>query len=213
MDFSIRLCVKIRETLYYAFAKFAAGFGDMQTALKPPRIQEEHINEFQDVLETGDIVMRKYKWYWDGVVLPGIFTHSGFVVDKWTVIHSVSEGIDKIYSRNFAYCADGIAVIKPPYKSDMEIQTALRRAYEILEMQKQMREGDKPTVRTSAYDFLLNDPEKWYCHEFSCECARMGGVNYEKRLLTRGIWPMQFSKLIYHPDDMLLNSTVKLIIT
>lgn len=115
----------------------------------------------------GDILVRRYRNYLDGYFIPGRFSHSGVYVGEGIIIHSMSDGVQKIDILDFLRC-DGFAILRPKYKIGRDMREIRAKAVDIahsylgneydfdFEVEEPRKEG-KPT-------------EKVYCHEMTRKC-------------------------------------------
>ena len=123
------------------------------------RIKGDDTRDIMDVIAPGDVCLRGYKCYADGMLIPGKFTHSGIYVGNGTVIHSVAEGVSEIDLIDFFRC-DRACVMRPI--DGKAAMAAIETAKSLI---------------GSEYDFNFRDGNgKYYCHEFTATCYASLGV-------------------------------------
>lgn len=109
--------------------------------------------EVKRILKAGDVIVRGYDDYLDGVFIPGRYSHSSIYMgnNENGVIHSIAEGVCRDDICDFLRC-DRFAVLRPTKHQ----ATALNLAKKAL--------GKK-------YDFNFEiDNGKFYCHELTASC-------------------------------------------
>lgn len=110
------------------------------------KVKGAHTRAAINLLQPGDIVLRKYVAYLDGFFIPGSYSHTGIYVGDNTIIHAIAEGVQKIDIIDFLRC-DGFCILRP--KGFQE--EAMARLHTWLGM---------------AYDFeFKSNNSKFYCHE------------------------------------------------
>ena len=126
-------------------------FGDSHYHLKG-----DDMREILNVLEPGDILLRRYSHYLGSVLVPGYFSHAAVYVGDDQVIHILGEGITKEDILVFMRC-DDMAVLRctEPDRRDKVIS----RAWD------QLAKGVEYD-----YDFDTDDSSKFYCTEFVEYC-------------------------------------------
>lgn len=119
------------------------------------------------IVRKGDILVRRYRNYLDGYFIPGRFSHSGVYVGEGILIHSMSDGVQKIDILDFLRC-DGFAILRPVEKEGRDM-TALA--------DKAARIAHAYLGNEYDFDFELEDArregkpnEKVYCHELTRKC-------------------------------------------
>lgn len=158
----------MKKFLYKLQARFLTAFGNIK-AFKWPmflvydpttfRMTGEKILRARDILRPGDVVLRGYSMYLDGMFIPGDYSHGAVYVGDDTIVHAVAEGVSRINAVEFCEC-DRIMILRP--KSGQEL--AVKRANEFVE-------NDVP------YDFGFRRGESaLYCFELCAECYRELGV-------------------------------------
>lgn len=180
---------KIKIILYKVVKRFLTWFGDLMLATKPPKTSAEQILTMLQVIQSGDIICRKYSYYMDSYFIPGEFTHSGLVIDKDQMIHSVAEGVQIIHPIDFIKDADSFVVLRPHYPEGRTTEATLR--------------AKKHLMNHTEYDFLFNDPDKFYCHEFVADCLRAAGVGVRANAVILGIKPFRFMKTVYLAEGLI----------
>lgn len=198
----------MNEFLYGKYRQILTWIGDVMVATRPPSCHAEQILAMLPFLERGNVICRYYSYYLDSVFIPGEFTHSGIIVDKRiiiptgrfgmapvtfteSIIHSIAEGVQEVHPVDFVKDTDGFVILKPSYPDEAALNRAVERAYWHLR-------------NKSSYDFLFNDPNKWYCHEFTVDCLEMGGIkDIPLTHKSFGVWPFKFGRDLYLADDII----------
>jgi hypothetical protein len=113
-------------------------------------IRGEHIRRLLDICLPGDVLLRGYDDYMDGLFI-GEWSHAAMVLNKTQVIHAMAEGVKTDDLLDF-FRTDRVMVLRPTRLSIEEIQKVLDKAYS--------RIGSK-------YDFGFNfdDPKELCCTE------------------------------------------------
>jgi len=106
-----------------------------------------------NIIQDGDIIMRGYDCFLDGLLIPGKYSHTGIYIGDGKMIHAVAEGVSEMDIIDFLRC-DRFCLMRPL----KEQETAIKRAKEFLE-------------KKTPYDFdFENWNNKMYCHEFVAQC-------------------------------------------
>lgn len=177
--------------IYNLYERAVTYLGDLMLATKPPATKAKHILEMMAYLKPGNVICRYYTYYLDSIIIPGEFTHSGMVLDRDLIAHSVSEGVSGIHPIDFVKDTDGFVVLEPPYPNWALLNRALDRAKWHLD-------------NKTEYDFTFSDPKKLYCHEFTVECLAEGGIGDIKMVKRKfGVFPFSFTKKLYLADGII----------
>ena len=83
-------------------------FGDPACKIKGP-----HMRAILDVLQPGDVLLRRFSNTLGSMLTPGYFSHAAFYFGDNKVIHMLGDGIVEEDILTFMEC-DDIAVIRPP---------------------------------------------------------------------------------------------------
>ena len=113
----------------------------------------QQYREVKGILKAGDVIVRGYDDYLDGVFIPGRYSHSSIYMGNTEncVIHSVAEGVCRDDICDFLRC-DRFAVLRPSKHQASALNFA-RKAI-----------GKK-------YDFNFElENGKFYCHELTASC-------------------------------------------
>ena len=110
-------------------------------------IRGNQIRQICNLVKPGDIILRGYKHYLDGFLIPGKYSHVGIYVGEHTVVHAVAEGVKEIDIVDFLL-ADRVCVLRPNSEQDNAVQYVKEHI------------GSK-------YDFKFNssDSSEFYCFE------------------------------------------------
>lgn len=127
-------------------------------------VKASGIRKAINLARKGDIFVRRYRNYLDGYFIPGRFSHSGIYIGVGTIIHAMSDGVQKIDILDFLRC-DGFAILRP-----VERETSITDL------------TDKAVTIANGYlgngydfDFTIEPPSKKqsenvYCHELVRKC-------------------------------------------
>ena len=177
--------MKFRKTfIYRLWALFLTKLGDIMLATKPPRVKAEHIRELLRLSRPGDIICRKYTYYFDSIFIKGEYTHSGVIIDPKNMIHSTAEGVGKIDVIDFVKDTDGFILLRPGRVDISKMKTFLKSCV------------GKP------YDFIFKkDDHAYYCHELTWSALIRGGMKLpETGMIVYAEDIMKVCRKIYEPD-------------
>jgi len=180
----------MKAKLYSVYKRFMTWIGDLMVATKPPKTRAEQIIAMQSIIQKGDIVCRKYTYYLDSYLIAGSYSHSGIVINKEEIIHSIAEGVQFIHPIDFVKDTDGFIILRPRYKEDADKRKAIDKAIEHLNNKVE-------------YDFLFNDPAKLYCHELSASCLLAGGICVIPTMMWVGVFPFSFKMNTFLADNLI----------
>ncbi len=113
----------MKNFFYKLWAKFLTLFGDIKLFKWPMfivyddsefGITGEKTIEIMEVLEPGDIILRGFENYADGMFIPDplSFSHGSIYIGNNKVIHAMAEGVMKTDIVEFTRC-DRIAIFRP----------------------------------------------------------------------------------------------------
>ena len=180
----------MKAKLYSIYKRFMTWIGDLMVATKPPKTKAEQIIRMQQIIQTGDIICRKYTYYLDYYLIAGTYSHSGIVINKDEIVHSIAEGVQFIHPIDFVKDTDGFIILRPRYKEDADKRKAIDKAIEHLNNKVE-------------YDFLFNDPAKLYCHELSASCLLAGGIAVIPTMMIVGVFPFSFKMNTFLADNLI----------
>jgi hypothetical protein len=177
----------IREWAYGRYKQLLTWIGDIMLATAPPKTKAEHILKMMSIIKPGDIICRKYTYYLDSYLIPGIYSHSGLVISNNKMHHSIIEGVSCIHPIDFIKDCDGFIILRPKY---IDLGFALERS--------QWHIDNK-----TEYDITFKDKNKFYCHEFVCDCLWRGGVDVPMVIKEFGIFPFKFKRELYLAEQLI----------
>lgn len=173
------LC-SMRRLFYYIKSKFLTFFGDIKYFKFPfflvydpdeYLIDGEKTRDIMRKIKPGDLILRKYRHYLDGLFIPGKYSHTGIYIGNGKVIHAIAEGVSKIDLLDFVKC-DYICILRPKEGQ----KEAIEKARECC-------------IKGIPYDFSFKEGDKaLYCHELGAVCYK--NLNIEKKT------PILFNGLI-----------------
>lgn len=151
----------MKNILYKPWKRIITILGDIMLATRPPKTRAVHIRDMLALIEEGDIILRKYLYHLDNYYIPNEYTHSGIVIDKFTMVHAVIEGVSYIDPIDFIKDCDGFMIIKR-------------------ENGKKISEFAKSKVGLP-YDVWIDKKSKdaFYCHELSHDAIIYAGGSVE----------------------------------
>ncbi|HLD90947.1 MAG TPA: YiiX/YebB-like N1pC/P60 family cysteine hydrolase [Patescibacteria group bacterium] len=148
---------KIKNTLIAWFSDirvYAGGFvlfGNSSYSIKGPDTRY-----VLNVLEPGDVLLRRYDHYLGSILIPGYWSHAALYVGDGYVIHMLGQGINKEDILTFLRC-DDICILRCP--DNNKAVTAIKNAFNCL-------------YKDIGYDyeFNFNDEKEMSCTEFIDTC-------------------------------------------
>jgi hypothetical protein len=180
----------MKPELYEHYSKFLTWFGDLYMATEPPLCKAEQIERMLELIEEGDVICRGYNYYADSYFIPGEYTHSGFVINKRQMMHSIAEGVQLIHPIDFVKDVDRFIILRPKYEG-ADTFYAVGRAFWHCDHNK------------TEYDFTFKDDTKFYCHEFTADCLAHASVHAEKTHKHFGVWPFKFTRELYLAQNII----------
>jgi len=146
------------------------------------QLKGNEMREILNIIEPGDILLRRYSHYIGSLLIPGYFSHAAVYVGDNSIIHMLGEGITKEDILVFLRC-DDIAVLRA--KDKMLAETIITNAK--LYLDKRIKYD---------YNFDTKSSKKFYCTEFVDKCANNIVQNSLKKHKT--IMPDDFlNKIIF----------------
>jgi len=107
-------------SVFYKIKKAAIKwFGNIQVFKYPSFIMFGHtayemkgedVRDIINIIQPGDILLRRYNHYLSGLMIPGYYTHAAIYMGNNKVIHMLGDGIDKQDILTFCRC-DDVAII------------------------------------------------------------------------------------------------------
>lgn len=152
----------MKKIIYWLKSKFLTFFGDIKYFKFPfffvydpddYLIDGPKMRDIMKKVRIGDLILRRYRHYLDGVFIPGKYSHTGIYIGEGKMIHAVAEGVTEIDLLDFIKC-DGIIILRPASGQKKAVETA-----------KQCERDGIP------YDFDFKEGVKaLYCHELGAVC-------------------------------------------
>ena len=127
-------------------------FGESSYQLKGSAMRE-----ILNLIQPGDILLRRYSHYVGSLMVPGYFSHAAIYVGNNEIIHMLGEGINKEDILVFLRC-DDVALLR--HRTPELIQRVIQNAKMYFEQKIKYD-----------YNFNTKDSEKFYCTEFVDKCA------------------------------------------
>ena len=168
-------------------------FGDMRFYKIPPivvyapttfDVKGKHTREIINLIQPGDIILRKYNNYLDGCFIPGEYSHTGIYVGDNNMIHSIAEGVCEQDIIDYLRC-DRCIVLRPNKGQELAIQRV------------------KEWLKTP-YDFDFTSGNKaLYCHELGADAYKE--LDIEKKTPTLFYGWIKGTK-VYLAESFLTNS-------
>lgn len=159
---------------FFPHPLFCVVWGDTHYRVKGPEMRA-----ITDLLQAGDILLRRYDRYVSGWFIPGHFTHVGLAADGRTVVHATTHGVVEDVLTFLR--SDQIVVLRVREADGGQARKAAGRAKELLGKE---------------YDFLFDaaNDERFYCSELAKHAWRpmfddmeAGGVIEPDRFLGREV--------------------------
>lgn len=117
------------------------------------KIKHHQARVAEKMIQPGDIILRRYDHYMDGLFIPGKYSHTGIYIGNGMMIHAIAEGVQEIDIGDFLRC-DGFIILRP--SSGQEV--AIARAKKML---------------GRLYDFnFAPGSGRLYCHEVGAVAYR-----------------------------------------
>lgn len=153
-----------KQRWYELKAKFLTRFGAIKVYKTPMFIvydpstydmTGQKILQVLDVLQPGDVVLRGYRHYLDGMFVPGDYSHGAVYVGDRKIVHAVAAGVSEIDVVEFCMC-DRICILRPNRLQASAIKLA-----------KKFAKDNIP------YDFSFKrNAAALYCFELCAECYK-----------------------------------------
>jgi len=172
--------LKLRSTwMYLVWSKLMTWFGDIMLRFNQPMVKAADIRKLMFHASKGDVLLRRFDCYADGLVIPGKYSHSGFLVGSDCVKHMMAEGdlVDDVI--DFVKDADGFALLRPKYgcvgNRDNAVTCALRThgKYDFLFDLVELEDADNGRLVKG----LKDQGKHFYCHEFTAYCLERGRIH------------------------------------
>lgn len=153
----------VLDFLYKTWCKALTVFGDIYFATKLPAVTAKDIRNMIKCVQPGDIVMRRYVAYLDGYfIYKRKYSHSGIVIDKDIMIHSIAEGVQPVDIIDFVKDCDGFIILRPKY-DHVTLRNTTNKAQSLI---------------GNPYDFFFQyGGPRLYCHEFTNTALSGGGLD------------------------------------
>lgn len=127
-------------------------FGNSSYQLKGP-----HMREILDVVQPGDVLLRRYAHYLGSVLVPGHYSHAAVYAGDNKIIHMLGDGITEEDILTFMRC-DDLAVLRL-ISGLISAEYAVRKA-----------KTHKKVGVDYDFDFDTDNPKRFYCTEFVDNC-------------------------------------------
>ena len=155
-------------------------------------IRGNQIRQICNLVKPGDIILRGYKHYLDGFLIPGKYSHVGIYIGEHIVVHAVAEGVKEIDIIDFLL-ADRVCILRPNSKQDNAVQYVKEHI------------GSK-------YDFKFNssDSSEFYCFELAAKAySNLNVLSFDVELYNI---PLKFLTPKYTDKSFLNNKNFEKII-
>jgi hypothetical protein len=74
------------------------------------KMKGEDVRDVLNIIQPGDILLRRYNNYLSGLMIPGYYTHAAIYIGNNQVVHMLGDGIDRQDILTFCRC-DRVAII------------------------------------------------------------------------------------------------------
>lgn len=153
------------------------------------RVKGEHYLEVSKIIKPGDILLRGYSDYLDGLFIPGDYSHGALYVGDNQIIHAISDGVQYQNLIDFMRC-DRIMVFRPNCSEEV-ISNAIQFCKNCVE-------------NKAKYDFDFKDGnDAYYCFELVVSAYKSLGV--EKKRVKR-FWGL-YDKELYIAESFITNKS------
>lgn len=111
----------MKKFLYKAWSRFLTAFGNVKLFRWPffliydpddYGVTGRKTLRLLETLRPGDVLLRGYVHYLDGMFIPGDYSHGAIYVGDGKIIHAVAKGVSYVDAVEFLRC-DRIAVMRP----------------------------------------------------------------------------------------------------
>lgn len=193
----------MKKFLYKIKSKFLTFFGDIRFSKLPPflfyddiefAVHGNKIKEIMDILEPGDVILRGYDHYLDGLFIKSSrkYSHAGLYAGNGFIIHAVAPNVTKQHVIDFCNC-DRIAVVRPSKYTASAIKMA--------------RKFLKDNIK---YDFNFeHGKETLYCFELAACCYPKLQVDKKKVSIFGGL--IKKKEPVYLSDSFFESKDFKLV--
>lgn len=124
---------------------------------KHHKVKGYEIRKIIDIIQPGDILLRRVDGYLSTMFIPGYWSHAGLYVDSGDVIHAIGIGVIKEDILDFCRC-DAITILRIKNSSKEMINNAIKFAI-------------KEEIDKIGYDYQFRDNNgKVYCTELVNLC-------------------------------------------
>lgn len=186
----------MKTQIYNLYKGLMTRFGDIYFATEPPECRALQIEILMEVIDAGQIICRGYDPYLDGYFIPGDYSHSGVVLNKREMLHSIAEGVKPIHPIDFVMHCDRFIILQPPYSPVNEVRE--------LEIGKVVdRAIWHNEANQTEYDFTFCEDGKYYCHEFTADCLSQVGIDVPRTTKRFGVWPIRFYRELYLAQNII----------
>lgn len=157
----------MKKILYKIWSKFLTMFGNIKIFKWPLflvydpnyfNVGGKQVLDIIQILKPGDIILRGYDCYLDGLFIPDplSYSHGSIYIGNGKIIHAVAEGVSETDIIEFTRC-DRIAIFRPKKYQ----RSAIKKAKDFLK-------------NNTPYDFGFNNSVS------SLYCFELCGLCYEK---------------------------------
>lgn len=187
---------------YKVWSKFLAIVGEIRIFKWPCwvvytpgeyKVTGAHFYKIRELIRPGDILLRGFDSYLDGLFIPGRYSHAAIYVDtdNDTIIHAMTPAVQFTSLAEFIRC-DRIAVIRPTV-SQKHINIAIQNAMNVIGVPYD-------------YDFKLDEGtnvgrREFFCSELIYHCY--SHVKAQMKLNTTTKDYFFFTKTLFTPCDCL----------
>ena len=180
----------MKKFFYRIWSRFLTAFGNVKIFRFPlffiydpddVGVTGRKTAQILKMLKPGDVLLRGYVHYLDGMFIPGDYSHGAIYAGDWKIIHAVAEGVSYIDAIEFLRC-DRIAVLRPAKGADEAVEYAKKCAAERV-----------------PYDFGYdNDVSALYCFELVGQAYRQLDIKTKD---VKTFWGMLRRKNVYLADS------------
>lgn len=95
------------------------------------KLKDDHKRQIFEILQPGDVLLRRYDYYISGLNIPGYWTHAAIYIGNNTVVHMLGGGICSEDILQFVNC-DDIIILR--CENELSINSAVENAKRYLSL-------------------------------------------------------------------------------
>ena len=129
-------------------------------------VKGPEIRQAMDMVQIGDLILRKYVRYLDGYFIPGEYSHTGIYIGNGIMIHAIAEGVVACDIIDYLRC-DAFIILRPSSGQEEAVSRVIK-------------------WKGKEYDFSFKaNDDKMYCHELAASAYKELNI---KMVVGKVIW-------------------------